>query len=91
MPHPLISSQEAMQRGYALYEQQIRRQVETEPNLGKIVVIDVETGDYEVDKDAMAATDRAYTKHPGAALLRLRIGHDAVDTFGGFLSQQVKR
>ena len=51
----------------------------------------METGDYEVDADAMAATDRAYAKHPGAALLRLRIGEDVVDTFGGFLPQPAKQ
>lgn len=91
MSHPRISSEEAGQLGYELYDQQIRKQVETEQNMGKIVVIDVETGDYEVDTDAIAATKRAYLKHPGAALLRLRIGYDAVDTFGGSLSQTVKR
>ncbi len=90
MPHPRIGSEEASQRGYAFYDQ-IRAQIETEQNMGKIVVIDVETGDFEVDTDAIAATKRAYLKHPDAALLRLRIGYDAVDTFGGSLSQTVKR
>ena len=91
MPHARISSAEARQRGYALYDQRIRKQVETAQNAGKIVVIDVETGDYEVDVDAMAATDRAYAKHPDAALLRLRIGQDAVDAFGGYTPQAMKR
>ena len=83
MPHPRLSGQEIDRRGFDLYENRIRSCVEVSQNVGKIIVIDVETGDYEIDDNPMTATDRALAKRPGAALLALRIGCDAVETFGG--------
>jgi hypothetical protein len=90
MPHPRFSNDEIARRGEELYEQRIRDQVETDANIGKIIVIDIETGDYEIDNDAMAANRRALARHPGAALLGLRIGYDAVEGFGGG-PQRIKR
>ncbi len=46
------------QRGRELYQGKIRAQVETEANIGKIVSIDVNSGDYEVDADLLTAGDR---------------------------------
>ena len=63
MPHPRFSSEEIDRRGYEWYEQHIRKQVESQENIGKIVVIDVETGSYEVDSSARTATDRAFSQH----------------------------
>jgi hypothetical protein len=86
MPHPRISAQEIDRRGQELYERQIRAQVETPENLGKQIVIDVETGDYEIDNDGLAASHRLLAKHPAAALYGLRIGYNAVYTLGGVLT-----
>jgi hypothetical protein len=52
---PRYSKEEFAQRGDALYEAQIRSQVE-EGNHGKIVAIDIETGAFELADDTMAAT-----------------------------------
>lgn len=90
MPHPHIPSEEIDSRGQELYDQTIRAQVETEDNIGKIIVIDIETGAYEIDKDGLTASHRALAKHPGAALYGLRIGYDAVEGFGGG-PERVKR
>jgi hypothetical protein len=87
MGHPRFSTEEIGQRGQELYDKSIRAQIETEENLGKLVVIDIETGDYEIDSDGLAAGDRLLAKHPEAALYALRIGYDAVYTFGGALTQ----
>jgi hypothetical protein len=51
---PRYSKEEFAQRGDALYESQIRSQVE-EGNPGKIVAIDLETGDFEVDASEIKA------------------------------------
>jgi hypothetical protein len=83
MPHPRLSNEEIARRGEEIYAQRLRSSVETEGNLGKIIVIDVETGDYEIDDDGLAANRRAMAKHPGAALYGLSIGYDAVVQFGG--------
>src|SRR5579862_3152249 len=53
MPHPRFQSEEIARRGEGLYEQRLRALVETEENLGKIISIDIETGDYEIDEDPL--------------------------------------
>ena len=47
------------------------------------MVIDIETGDYELDADDLAATKRALAKRPGAVLYGLRIGSPAAYRLGG--------
>ncbi len=54
---PRYSKEEFAQRGDALYESEIRSQVE-EGNHGKIVAIDLETGAYEIDSSEISACDR---------------------------------
>lgn len=90
MPYSTLSSQEIAQRGKELYERSIRAQVETEENLGKIVSINVETGDYEVGNDLVETSLRLRAKHPDAALWGERIGFDAVYSVGGTLVRTVQ-
>ncbi len=75
------SKEELAQRGQDLYESGIREQVEA-GNKGKIVAIDIETGDFEVDETVMGATDRLFERQPDAQPWTLRIGHNAVYHFG---------
>ena len=93
MPHARLSSAEIDRRGQDLYDNRIRPIVETEDNRGKLIVIDVETGDYEIDTDqnSLAMSKRMHLKHPGAALIQFRIGYDAVVAFGGARLQASKR
>jgi hypothetical protein len=58
---PRYSKEEFAQRGDALYESEVRAQVE-EGNHGKIVAIDIETGAFEVADDLLAASKRLLTK-----------------------------
>lgn len=85
MPHPRYSSTEITRRGKTLYDQRIRTLVETQDNIGKIVSIDIETGDYEVGEDLISTGDRLFARHPGAALYGARIGYNAVYAVGGSL------
>ena len=73
--------EELAERGQKLYESGIRQQVET-GNEGKIVAIDIETGEFEVDETVMGATDRLFERQPDAQPWTLRIGHSAVYHFG---------
>ncbi|MEC4814416.1 MAG: hypothetical protein SAK29_14240 [Scytonema sp. PMC 1069.18] len=79
---PRYSKEEFARAGDEIYETQVRSQVE-EGNHGKIVAIDIETGDFEVDKSEIAACDRLETRHPDAQIWIVRIGSRHVRRFGG--------
>ena len=85
MPHPRLTGEEIVKRGQSLYEREIRPVVEHPHNIGKQIVIDVETGDYEIDDDGLAASRRLLAKHSNAALYGARIGYNAVYSLGGVL------
>jgi hypothetical protein len=53
MSHADLDEREIVQRGKAIYENQIRAKVETQENIGKIISIDIETGDCEIDSDLL--------------------------------------
>ena len=82
MPYRQYSPEEVAARGEALYERQIRARVETE-HRGQFLVIDIETGDYEIDSDDLVATKRALAKRPTAVLFGLRIGSPTAYRLGG--------
>jgi hypothetical protein len=81
------SGEEIGQRGQEIYEKKLRDRVETVENIGKIISIDVDTGDYEIDDDLIKAGDRVLARHPGASLYGVRIGYDAVYAVGGSLTK----
>lgn len=81
MAHPRYSSDEIAQRGQALYESEIQGTL-TVGDRGKFLVLEIETGDYELDADEIAAVQRARAKHPGGAFYILRVGHSAAYRLG---------
>lgn len=78
---PKYSMEEHARMGTELYETKIRPQVEA-GNYGKVVAMDVDTGDYEVDRDALAATTRLLDRLPDAQVWAVRIGYPGVYRFG---------
>jgi hypothetical protein len=78
---PRYSKEEFAQRGDLIYQTQIRPQVEA-GNHGKIVAIDIETGDFELANSSMIAVDKLYERKPDAQPWVIRIGHRAVFRFG---------
>lgn len=85
MSYPILSNQEVARRGKELYQRSIRSKVETEENIGKIISINVETGDYEIGDDLVETSLRLRAKQADAALWGERIGFDAVYAVGGTL------
>ncbi|MCT7960652.1 hypothetical protein NG791_08215 [Laspinema sp. D1] len=79
---PRYSKEEFARLGDEIYENKVRPQVE-EGNEGKIVAIDLETGDFEVDGSEIAACDRLESTHPDAQIWIVRIGSGYVRHFGG--------
>ena len=81
MGHPRYTKEEIAARGKAIYEQQLRAKLEPE-HIGKYLVIDIETGEYEMDQDGAVVSQRAYARHPGAPLYGMRIGRPAWGRIG---------
>lgn len=85
MPHPRFSSEEIARRGEHIYDTEVRRKVEHE-HIGKFLAVDIETGEYEIDPNEVAAMDRAATRNPTGARYLIRIGFRAAHRLGGRLS-----
>lgn len=82
MPYAKYTPEEVASRGEAIYDQEIRHDVEPEQE-GKFLVLDVETGEYEIDEDDLTATKRLLARRPEAVLYGLRIGYPAAYHLGG--------
>jgi hypothetical protein len=79
--HPRYTSEEIARRGQALYDERLRPVVEARER-GKFLVLDIETGEYEIDSDELSALRRAKEKNPDAALYILRVGYPAAYRIG---------
>ena len=88
MTYHEMSKQEWGRTASEFYQTRIRPHVETEENIGKMLILDVVTGDYEIDdmNNSLAMNKRMLAKHPGSRLAGFRIGYDAVQAFGGYAS-----
>lgn len=80
-PQPRYSKEEHAQRGTAMYDQRVRPQVEA-GNRGKVVAIDVDTGDFELAEGTLVASQRLMARRPDAQIWCVRIGYPAVHRFG---------
>jgi hypothetical protein len=83
----LLSSEEVAKRAYRIFESKIRQEVETEENIGKMVIINVETGDYEVDETGLQAAKNLQAKSPYARLFGIRIGYNVAASLGGVMER----
>jgi hypothetical protein len=85
-PHPRYSKEEFARRGDEFYERHVLPNVRSEDR-GKFVVIDIETGAYEVDTDELMASDRMLARNPDAQLWLRRIGFAHARRFGSHRPQ----
>ena len=80
-PQPRYTKEEFAQRGDDIFERLVRPRLTAEDE-GKFVVIDIETGAYEIDTDEIAASDRLLATHPNAQTWLRRVGSRYVRRFG---------
>ena len=78
---PRYSKEEFARRGDEIYDRDISPHVEPADE-GKFVVIDIETGEYEVDQDELAASDRLLARRFDAQMWTRRIGSRYARHFG---------
>jgi hypothetical protein len=86
----LLSREEVAQRAKQLYESVIRLNVEVEENIGKMIIIDAETGDYEIDENGLQSARNLMAKHPYARLFGIRIGYNVAASIGGVMERTSK-
>ena len=75
-----LSKEEHARRGSELYEK-LRSQLKP-IHQGKIVAIDVESGEFEIADQTLQAADQIRTRYPEAQIWFVRVGHRAVHRFG---------
>ena len=85
---PRYSKEEFARRGDEIYERDLRPHVEA-GNEGKFIVIDIETGAYEIDADELVASDRLLARHPDAQVWLRRVGSRYARRFGACVRQDV--
>jgi len=82
MAHPRYTREEIISQGKALYQERIRQEVEP-ASTGQFLVVDVETGDYELGAESAEVVNRAREKHPDAPLFLMRVGYPTAVKLGG--------
>ena len=85
-----LTPDEACRRGDEIYDRDIKPLVEPE-HLGRFIVIDLETGDFEVDDNQLAASKRAAARRPDAPLYARRVGNATLGRIGGRRRQYSER
>ena len=78
---PHYSKEEFARRGDELYERNVRPNVDINDE-GKFVVIDIDTGDYEIDIDELDAYDRLIARNPEAQVWVMQVGSRYARRFG---------
>ena len=80
MPREDYTKAEIVARGKEIYQEQIQALVEPQEK-GKFVVIDIESEDYEIDQEHMAATRRLKERRPDSVRYLGRIGYPSAFHF----------
>lgn len=82
MPQHPHSEDEIVRRGEEIYNRELRARVEPQ-HRGKFLVVDIETGDYEIDVRDILAEQRLRARRPSGAFYLVRIGSPTAYRLGG--------
>jgi len=81
MKSTLPARGEIAARGERIYQERLRQVLEP-AHEGKFVLINVESGEYEMGASHMAASKRARARWPEGLLYAVRVGSDALGHIG---------
>jgi hypothetical protein len=79
---PRYSKEEFARRGDEIYDRVVAPRLKEE-DLGKFVLIDIDSEDYVIDRDEIAASDRWLARNPEARVWFTRAGSRYARRFGG--------
>lgn len=83
MPAVTYSPDEIIQRGEDRYQREIRDSVEGEAqNLGKILALDVDSGEYAIADDSLTAFEGLKSRKPEASIYIVRVGYPTAVKIG---------
>ena len=83
----LETREETALKGKQWYRETIQQQIEIPENIGKMVIIDVDTGDFEVDDVGILSSHRLQERRPNARLYGIRIGYNVAESLGGVMER----
>ncbi len=78
----------SVDRAWEIYYR-LRPQIETPDNIGKLILLDLDSGDYEIAEDELgfAASASLRERHPAADVFALRIGYEVSASFSGSMER----
>lgn len=82
MPSNDYQLAEVSDRGEKIYREQIKSHLAPSEK-GKFVIIDIESGDYEIAADIITAADRLWERRPDAVAYGVKVGYKAALHLGG--------
>ena len=87
MPFKGYELGEVTELAKVIYQEKIKHLVEPAEN-GKYIVIDVESGDYEIDEEHLPASDRLRARRPNAVAYAGRVGYPTTYDLRGSIRVQ---
>ena len=79
---PTRPTEEIAHLGQEIYERDIRPLVEADHH-GKVIAIDVDSGDYAIAGTGLAAADALWERRPAPDVWVVKVGYPTLRTFGG--------
>jgi hypothetical protein len=87
MPQTKYTPEEIADIAEQIYRRDIRPKVMPQ-HKGKFLVLDIKTGEYEIDEDDLAAWERLRARVPDGEYFALRVGYTTANTFSGTMEEE---
>lgn len=84
-----LSPTEVARRAKEIYQRDIRAQV-IDKHRGELLALDIYSGDYEIDRDSLMASDKLRERRPDALIYVLRVGYNAVYGIGASIKPELQ-
>ncbi len=87
MPRTQYTNEEIARIANEIYRRDIRDKVMPQ-HKGKFLILDIESGDYEMDEDDLSAEEILRARRPDGVLFGLRIGYQTAYTLAGSMKEE---
>jgi hypothetical protein len=86
MPHSQYTNEEVARMADEIYRRDIRPKVMPH-HKGKFLILDIESGDYEIDEDDLSAEEMLRARRPEGVFFGIRIGYKTAYKLGGTMEE----